>query len=56
MGNETASQAQNVKLLELQSFFLEIYIQVLSVQTIQERMETLKLLSKFKCYFIKQVS
>jgi hypothetical protein len=56
MGNEATNRTQNVKLLELQSFFLEIYIQVLSVQTIQERMETLKLLSKFKCYFIKQVS
>jgi hypothetical protein len=48
-----STDSGKLKITDLQNFFLEVYIQVLCIQPIHERMESLRLLSRMKCFIVK---
>jgi hypothetical protein len=51
-----ATESGKIKISDLQNYFFEIYVQVLSIQPIHERMESLRIISKLRCYLVKLVS
>ncbi len=49
------TESGNIKVLDLNTWFMELFILVISRENIQHRMDSSKLLAKLRCYLSKEV-